>query len=220
MSGRASAPVTGVRSACSYIILGIILLSGLLGCQQTWPTGPLNPPPGPAYLATDRTPAVRKSAAEELGPEVAAEIPPLPPKQIAPPDPGAEAFVDVIAAVIADDPGVRNGVTTIGLRHVRNQSRASASEFGRFIRRLADLLSEAGEEEAMIFLDESEGEADYEVLGAAYLVTAAGIDQWELFLRMSPATASWTVWEASSPLRVIRHPRPGQPQILAWPTGR
>ena len=188
-----------------------------MGCQGDLAPRAREPAPGPAYLSTDRTSNVREAASQEIGPEAAAEIPPLPPKHVAPRDPGARAFVKVLAGQLDPAAAAESGPVRIAVRHIRNQSRASASEFDRFLQRFAEVLSDAGQEESLIFVRGAEEVADYEMLGTAYLVTAGGLDQWELFVRLSPSDASWTVWEASAPLRVIRHPRPGQPQVLVWP---
>ena len=72
----------------------------------------------------------------------------------------------------------------------------------------------------MIFTTDVDQPVHYQLLGTAYLVTAEGFDQWELFLRLSPAEDAWTIWQPAVPVRVLRQPRPGQPQITRWPLPR
>ena len=53
----------------------------------------------------------------------------------------------------------------------------------------------------------------YRMLGSAYLITAEGFDQWELFLSIAPADHDLAVWEARSATRILRTERPGVTQI-------
>jgi len=56
--------------------------------------------------------------------------------------------------------------------------------------------------------------ARYELHGTAYLVTARGFDQWELYLSLRPAGQAWTIWRADAAVRMLRQPRPGEPEII------
>jgi hypothetical protein len=176
--------------------------------------------------------AVRDAAERELGPDVAATLPEVAPERGAavaePVDPGAELIVRAIANRLSQRPVNERGVTVIDLCAVRNHSRAGQSEFAEFRQRLASLLDAAGREDKIEFIANgkrdakgeggSEGAAGtegshYRMQGAAYLITADGFDQWELFLSLTPADRDFTVWDARSAIRVLRTPRPGQPQI-------
>ncbi|NIQ35452.1 MAG: hypothetical protein GTN86_05930, partial [Xanthomonadales bacterium] len=54
---------------------------------------------------------------------------------------------------------------------------------------------------------------DYVLGGTAYLVTADGSDQWELFLSLRRPGESWTVWRAERAVRTLRQPRGGQMRL-------
>lgn len=175
--------------------------------------------PGPAVVA----------AQEELGPD-GVEPPGVEREDIAgPPDLGAVAIVEGILGAISRERSLSLADPVTILVDLSNQSHARPREFDEFQARFAALLDRAGEEEGLAYLpfeasDDGELatlEADlnigYRLVGAAYLVTAQGFDQWELFLRLLPIDSSMTVWEARTPVRVLRFARPGHQQITLWP---
>ncbi len=156
----------------------------------------------------------------------------------APVDPGAAALASAItqsltkssrgsAKLAAAAAGERDAVV-VSLAELRNQSHVSCSEFNAFRERLAELLSQAGRKDNVRFIssesseearahaagDGADVDVDYQLHGAAYLVTRAGFDWWELYLSLTPADRAWNIWRSPSRIYVLRHPQPGQIQVL------
>jgi hypothetical protein len=92
---------------------------------------------------------------------------------------------------------------------VRNQSHASTGEFMAMLDRLADALSRAGSSGGvtMRFVVRPGELVDYELGGAAYLMTAGGFDQWELYPTLRIPDGGATLWSADGPVRMLRQPR-------------
>jgi hypothetical protein len=111
------------------------------------------------------------------------------------------------------------GETVIALNDLRNYSRAGQGEFNYLLKRLATLLSHAGRDERMQFVVEDRSAAtggarpQYRMQGAAYLITAEGFDQWELFLSMTPSDRDLAMWDARGAVRVLRTARPDAAQV-------
>jgi hypothetical protein len=200
------------------MILGLIAPLALLGCQYA--DRDLSPAPTAALVQTEAPHPAEQAARNELGDEAAEAVDIQPRRPPAPTEPGALALVASMTAGMPGRAVDEQGITRIGLHYLRNQSRADAEEFDRFTARLADLLSAAGSHLSTAFTTSLDEPVQYELLGTAYLITADGFDQWELFLRLSPAEESWTIWQTDAPVRVIRHARPGAPQITQWPLPR
>jgi hypothetical protein len=164
--------------------------------------------------------AVRNMAARELDQQAAATMPALPPTPVPQPaDPGAAAMIDSMNRALVQREASPEGVTLISVRELRNLSHASDSEFIRMRRHLCDALTRAGAGSKMVFVD-GENPAiatHYRLLGSAYLVTAEGFDQWEMYLSLTPAARDFQVWDARSPVRMLRLPRPGQQEITFTP---
>jgi hypothetical protein len=182
--------------------------------------GPAQPPetpmphPSRAVQQGDEGAAVREAAASELGPEAAASMPPVASAPLDPVDPGAALIIGAIDSGLAQRATNDRGVTVVSMNGVRNLSRTDAAEFERFIDRFAGLLTRAGAEAHLEFTRDAAVEAHYRMQGTAYLTTAAGFDQWEMFLSIAPAERDFTVWDARSAVRVLRNARPNQPQVL------
>jgi hypothetical protein len=106
----------------------------------------------------------------------------------------------------------------IGMEGLRNQSHASAAEFVGLRLRLAEILTRSGRAGAggrpFRFVAAGDDAVDFELTGTAYIVGPDGNGQWELFLSVRPAGRSWSVWQASGPVRMPRRPSPDQPQII------
>ena len=176
---------------------------------------PMRVPPA-LVVSSPSDSAIRNATRRELGPEAAAALPVVertPPK---PKDPGAVALFDSIrAGVEAVDPRRPGRLIRVDLGELRNQSHCSAQEFAGLRQRLAELLNNAaGPDSHIRFVAVAEDPVDYELRGAAYLITARGFDQWELFLALRSAGEPWPVWRADRPVRILRRPRPGQPEFL------
>ncbi|MCH8316550.1 MAG: hypothetical protein IIA64_11300 [Planctomycetes bacterium] len=140
-----------------------------------------------------------------------------PPEPVQPQtDPGADAIVGQIAKSIRSRNGDAEPETRISLSRLYNQSHASGREFEALRNRLARVLNLSGRSHGMWFEVQPSASIDYELHGAAYLITVAGRDQWELHLSLRPAGGSWTVWRADAPLRMFRQFQGGDRQIL-WP---
>jgi hypothetical protein len=214
----------------------ILLLSMTSGCaDKPWSQADLGRPPAPPPAVIVRDPdrrslaggraaptdnqAVRAAAAAELGEQTANEIrgttraaaPPMPI------EPAAQALVESMLNSMRDRAIGQDGFTRVGTSQLRNQSRTSSAEFDAFRQRLADILSSAGKQWRLQFVadDAPTGDNQYELQGAAYLVTVQGFDVWEVFLSVSAKPALLTIWNGSGqPLRILRTPLAGQPQIL------
>jgi hypothetical protein len=204
------------------IILGMMLAKGLSPAPPTLLAHRAEPAPRAAVAdATARqTHPAEEAARQELGDQAAEELTIEPRRPPVPPEPGALALVASMTASMPGRETDEQGITRIGVHYLRNQSRADTAEFEAFTRRLADLLTAAGRQLSVVFITSYDEPVQYELLGAAYLITADGFDQWELFLRLCPAEESWTVWENDVPVRLIRQPRAGEPQITQWPLPR
>lgn len=138
-----------------------------------------------------------------------------PPEPVQPQtDPGADAIVGQIAKSIRPRNVDAEPRTRISLSRLYNQSHASGREFEVLRNRLARVLNLSGRGHGMWFEVQPSASIDYELHGAAYLVTVAGRDQWELHVSLRPAGASWTVWRADAPLRMFRQFQRGDRQIL------
>ena len=162
--------------------------------------------------AAAEEPAARPQPVRPRDPEPTPPVPATPRRNY----PGARALVRAIAQRVSEV-SPAGGEAVVSLGHLRNQSHCTAGEFESFKARLADLLTEMGEAEDLRFATDPDMPADYELLGTAYLVTADGFDQWELYLRLTPAAESWTIWQAGGPVRVLRQARPGRPEVTRWP---
>jgi hypothetical protein len=179
---------------------------------------------GPPRRTAERfheRPAVT-AARNELGDEAADAVRETMPERHAPQpaDPGAAAVVELIAQHLpADRPVDDAGMTRIGFEFLRNQSKCATPEFREFVQRFAELLTRAGRDRSLTFTADESERVDYQLLGSAYLNTVAGFDQWELYLRLSPADRAWTLWQPNAPVRVLRQPQPSRPQVTTWPTG-
>lgn len=160
----------------------------------------------PALTADDEAPAPREAEPISAPPE------PVPPQT----DPGADAIVGQLAKSIPPRNVDAEPQTRISLSRLHNQSHASGREFEALRNRLARVLNLSGRSHGMWFEVQPSASIDYELHGAAYLVTVAGRDQWELHLSLRPAGGSWTVWRADAPLRMFRQFQGGDQQIL-WP---
>jgi hypothetical protein len=194
-------------------MLGLLALSAIAGCES----GPvmLPRPPRPSTSALGLAPAAAAPAEEALptrgtgapGPSVPAE-------------PIAAGLVAAIVDAVPDRATAPDGWTVVGLGHLRNHSHAAEPEFRALVARLAEALAPAGIGARVRFVANPSTATQYELAGTAYLITADGFDQWEIFLRLSPADDAWTLRTWDEPLRVLRHPRAGQPQLTRGPTPR
>lgn len=132
-------------------------------------------------------------------------------------DPGAawvvERLIDSVRAV-GEDRASADAPLRISVTGIRNQSRAQPDEFDGMLDRLADLLSRAGRNDHFAFTADPAAPTDYTLKGAAYLLNAAGFDQWELYLSLAPTDHAWTVWSSDVPVRMLRASRPRSQQIF------
>ncbi len=157
------------------------------------------------------------AARQELGEHEAKSMPEPERSEPQQSEAGAMALIEAIRSSLPIGAVGEGDMRNVGLRYLRNQSHAPQAEFGAFTERLAAILTDAGEDSCLKFVSSDGETVHYELLGTAYLVTADGFDQWELFLRLSPAEEAWTIWQASDPVRLLTYPRPGRPQITQWP---
>lgn len=193
-------------------MLGVCSLNLLVGCATTEPILSDQPAPGP-MIATSQSDSAVEAARAELGDEAADALPRDEPRIVQQvEDAGAESLVATLAGYMEGRPTDEAGFTTVVLDRLRNQSNASAAEFAAFQNRLVKIMDRPGREIGLRF-DAGDGPAHYRLGGTAYLVSADGFDQWELYLRLTPGDAIWTLWQNSRPIRVLRQPRPGHPQF-------
>jgi hypothetical protein len=198
-------------------LLAIVLAAA--GCASPPVHGrTVAPPAAPVLPVSDRP--LREQAAAELGPEIAAALPPIvrePPRPI---DPGALRLVNSIVDRLPTRPVDDGGVTRVNLAGIRNLSHSDAREFTAFLDRFAGVLSRAGRDARLTFTagDDIDDEvAHYDMVGTAYLVSADGFDQWELFLTVTPVGRPLTLWQSEGPVRVLRQARRDQPQVFLLP---
>ena len=220
MSRRGKSTIARMRGSLAHMMLWMCVGLTLGGCMgpstRTRPSSLQSVPSNrhPTTVTSASNQPVRVAAESELGSEAAANIPEALRALPAPPDPGAAALVDSMLAGLGQRQAGPDGITTIGVRQVRNQSRCSGGEFGAFRERFAQLLNHQGRDSKVRFSGESDAVTQYELQGAAYLTTTQGFDVWELYLSLTPSVESWAVWTANGPVHVLRTPRPGQPQVL------
>ena len=131
-----------------------------------------------------------------------------------PTDPGADALVRSILASLDSPARAHSGETLVRVDQLRNHSHCSQREFASLRRRLADGLNRSGRSDQIRFVADAAQPAHYELHGTAYLVTARGFDQWELYLSLRPAGQAWTIWRADAAVRILRQPRQGEPEII------
>lgn len=207
-----------------HTLLWILATASLSGCSS--PTSrrtsllPYQPATQhPAIVTATTNQPIRAAAKEELGEKQAQAIPAVERPAPQPVDKGAALLVQSMLNRMEKRALGNDGVTHIGLSNLRNQSRATSQEFEAFCERLAGLLTHAAKDArggSMRFTCDETETVQYQLQGAAYLNSVEGFDVWELFLSMSPSSQAWTIWQANNPVRVLRQPRPGQPQILSW----
>jgi hypothetical protein len=200
-----------VSKVASPIILGLLVVASV-ACQAP----PLaRPATGAEFRAPIDDRHVHREAQAELGPEVAEALPTVPRPAPQPADPGAVSLVESVLAHLGERQRGDDGVTRIGVWQLRNLSRAHASEFARFTERFAETLSRAGRRHDVLFIADPDGPpVQYELRGSAYLISAEGLDQWELFLSLTSVHRPLTLWQPERAVRVLRQSRPGQPQIV------
>lgn len=173
----------------------------------------------PAIVTPTNNEPIRAAAANEIDEETARAIPQIERPAPQPVDPGAAALLQAMLDRMGERIIGPEDTTRIGLSQLRNQSRASSAEFNEFRERFARLLNRAAEDARgakVRFMCDADQDVEYQMQGAVYMISAGGFDLWEMFLSLTPSEKAWTVWEARNPLRVLRQPRPGQPQFVAW----
>ena len=200
-----------VRRSTGPIMSGLLVVSVAAACEQkmieTVAAGG-NVTPAKVTVAFDATaggePSPADTRAELQIPQLGAH----------PTDPGADALVRSILASLDNPARAPSGETLVGVDRLRNQSHCSQGEFASLCRRLADVLSRSGRSDQIRFVADAAQPAHYELHGTAYLVTARGFDQWELYLSLRPTGQAWTIWRGDRPVRMFRQPRPGEPEII------
>jgi hypothetical protein len=174
--------------------------------------------PPPARVVEDENSGIHRQVERELGPEAAAQIPPVKREPPQPIDPEAQRLIWSMLAAIPSRAVDHDGTTRISVSELRNFSRCSEAEFVEFRdERLVDLLSRAGRDSRVEFTSEASAAGGADGADATKRVgerAEEGFDVWELFLSLSPADENWAVWESRGPIHVLRQARPGQPQVL------
>ena len=149
--------------------------------------------------------------------DTAGSRPPPPPAVPGPATP-IQAMVASMheSIVIAGDPGQ----SLISLHELSNHSHATSAEFDQMRARLADALGRASAEQRlpMRFVADAQGPGDFQLSGTVYLVTSSGFDQWEMYLDLRSAGGASTIWRPEGAWRMLREPRPGQPDMQFIPT--
>lgn len=192
MIGRWSAcPRERVRTAVSPIMLGVSWLAVAMGCSGGMAQAPRS---DVSAFAPARDQPVSSTP-------VAGE--------------GARALTRAMRRSLLIAGERPFGEILVRVDTLRNQSHASTGEFETLLERLAGHLSRAGAAGGvpMRFVVTPDEPVDYEIGGAAYLLTSAGFDQWELYLNLRAAGGRWTIWSADGPVRMLRQPRGGVDRI-------
>ncbi len=122
-------------------------------------------------------------------------------------DAGTTRLVEAIRLALPSQFTTENGRASISLCHVRNQSRSTHEEFRTLCRRLHELFVPHGRRVSLDFTDSENAPVQYILSGTAYLITAGGSDQWEIYFQLHPADRPREVlWENEAPLRLLRQP--------------
>lgn len=127
-----------------------------------------------------------------------------------PRDPGADRVLEAIAGGLALWDAVPPVPPVVRVGPFRNQSHAGQEEVDRLTGRLAELLDRSGSRgpQQIRFTGDAAAAADFDLRGTAYLRTADGLDQWELYLSLRPADRGLGLWQGK--VMVLRQPRRGQ----------
>jgi len=164
--------------------------------------GAVNPPAAPGDSEADAHAASESATSAPIMTEIA--VPPPPPI-----DPGADALAAQILSA------VQSHAATIEVMLPVDRSRGGGAEMTELQARLSEALDRAARG-ALRFTPSSEDPARARMAGAAYMVVASGFDQWELYFEVRTLSGA-LLWTNGHPIRMLRSPRPGQPQFTAWP---
>ena len=132
-------------------------------------------------------------------------------------DPGASMLATSIIRSLDERPALTGEPARVYVEVFRNQSHAQPKEVEQASSRLAWLLDRAGRTKDLRFTSDNDEAVDYRLHATAYLITVDGFDQWELYMRLTPADANWTVWDSQRPIRLLRQDRSGVPQVYVPP---
>ncbi len=129
--------------------------------------------------------------------------------------PGADRMAVSIRRSLSLSGAETWGEVLISLDGIRNHSHASREEFAAVLAQMANLLNTTNVRGGipLRFVAGTQESTDYELVGAAYLMTAQGFDLWELYVTMRPAGETWMIWSADGPVRLRRQPRPGEQRM-------
>ena len=119
-----------------------------------------------------------------------------------PPDRGAVAIIDAIAATVTELRQGEDGVSRISVTTLRNQSRSTREEFHTMRTGLMEVLTAAGRERRIVFTDAQELPVQYHLEGAAYRLNDRRQEKWELFLHLRQDDDGLLIWEPLAPVRV------------------
>ena len=174
-------------------MLGVMTLVGTLGCQGNGAQSSRKISPAVAHDQRSRASSSRRGADGD----------------------GAFGLLRDMRSSLAMAGEKPWGQVLVSVEGLRNQSHASTGEFERLLERLAATLSRAGSTGGVPikFMLQPGEPVDYELSGTAYLMTAAGFDQWELYLNLRAAGREWTIWSADGPVVMLRQPRGGVDRI-------
>lgn len=208
----------GQRHAMPIILLSVAVLM-LTGCAAT-PTAPqqsfenLSAASGRTMIIEDTTEPERSTKAVTRPASLERTAPREPAQPV---DVGAARLIESMRLALPSQFRTENGRARIALNRLKNQSRSTLDEFQMMQHRLVDLFEPLGRRMSIDFVSRDDEPADYELCGTAYLITADGSDQWEIYLQLrSTDDERRTLWANDAPIRLMRQPSP-QGDRLAVP---
>lgn len=200
------------------VLAGIVTLAGCASTPTSTPSAPqnfqphaaapTNPPRAIEWAEPDRAAkSMEATLVEEtliiggLNEPRPSEMPPI--------DSGAARFVEAIRLALPSQFTTETGRARVSVSRLRNQSRSTLDEFQTLQRRLIDLCAPPAKRMSLDFVTIQGEPVDYELCGTAYLITAEGSDQWEIYFQLHPSgNARETLWSNEAPIRMMRQQNP------------
>lgn len=202
----------GWRVALPIMLLSLVVLT-LAGCAGT-PSAPRQSFENLSAVSNREAIVIDESTAQDGGTTVvtrpAASTSRVPSREpVQPVDIGAARLIESMRLALPSQFRTETGRARIALNRLKNQSRSTLDEFQMMQHRLVDLFEPLGRRMSIDFVNRDDEPADYEICGTAYLITADGSDQWEIYLQLRPINDDRrTLWANDAPIRLLRQPSP------------
>jgi len=173
----------------------------------------------PSPEMTDRAVVDRPpSPSNQRGTPVVGTPPEWPEPMIRPTGLATRLHDMVIDQIHLLEPQRSSATISVCLGPFENVSRAPSADLRAMLTHLAGVLNATPDADGTAFhTDDGSPDTTHRLIGTAFIITANGFDQWELYVKLVPSDRSWIMWEPSAPIRLIRQPRPHAPTVLAIP---